>query len=97
MANTNDILTDESGDIAFSDEGDVNWGDGKYQHQRELLTANKGSHKHAPGTGVGLTNYINDETSEDLVKEIRKEFQSDGMIINGLELEAGKLKTDANY
>lgn len=96
MAATNDILTDESGDIKF-ESGDINWGEGTEQHQRELLSAFKGGHKHAPARGVGIVNYINDEDEENMVKMIRSEFKADGMTINSLELDEGKLKTNANY
>jgi hypothetical protein len=96
MADTHDILTTEDGDIQFKD-GDLVWGDGTYQHQRELLSAMKGSHKHAPSRGVGLVNYINDESPEGMVKMIRSEFQADAMKVNNIEFEESKLRTDAKY
>jgi len=96
MAATGDILTDETGDILFTN-GDVSWGDGTKQHQKEIVMAKKGSHKRAPGTGVNVINYLNGEVDEDLLKVVRSEFVSDGMTVNQIYLEANKLKFNAHY
>jgi hypothetical protein len=72
-------------------------GESTEAHQKDLLLAEKGWFKFSPEIGVGLTNILNDESSHDLVLEIRKEFNKDGMQIDFVRLRNGKLEIEAIY
>lgn len=72
-------------------------GESTTQHQQQLLLTYPGEWKQNPLTGVGLTDWLNDERSRDLVTEIRRQFKSDGMTVAEIGYEQGKLKIDAEY
>lgn len=72
-------------------------GDTTYQNQILLLHANKGEIKEFPTSGVGVQNYLEDDSSEALAREIRSEFTDDGMTVSSIEINMPQLNIEANY
>lgn len=92
----NDVLLGEDYDLQIAD-GDLVVGLSDNQHQACLLLAEKGSFKQFPTMGVGLTNFLKDDSPADLLREVRLEFSTDGMKVKSLGMENGKLLIDASY
>ena len=91
-----DIKFTADGDIDFTG-GDISYGESTKQHQRDLILAQKGHFKHAPEAGVGAINFLHDETPEQFLRAVRKEFARDGMKVNRLAFAGGELKMNAEY
>lgn len=95
MANTGDILMDETGDVACVN-GDFVTGDGTLQHQNDLLLAEKGEYKESPMVGVGIMTYLLDEDKTSAFREIRREFTNDGMKVDSIKVDQG-INIKASY
>ena len=91
-----DILLDEEFDLKVKG-GDFVIGESTQQHQQCLLLAEKGSYKQYPAVGVGIATFLKDEDPGDLLREIRIQFSKDGMNVDKLGFENGKLRIDASY
>lgn len=93
----NDFLVTENGALKI-ENGDLVVGDATLQHQKDLLIAQKGEFKEFPEIGVGIANTLGDENPQQLLSQIRRNFQYDGMTVNQIQLTAnGKLSIDAQY
>jgi len=79
-----DFIQDTDGDLNL-DNGDIIMGEATLQHQRDCILTRAGSMKHAPARGVGVEDYFNDESQEDLLRKIRQELIKDGMKIDKIE------------
>jgi hypothetical protein len=79
------------------ENGDFIIGDSTEQNQHLLLLANKGEYKQYPKAGVGINGYFLDEAEQDMLREIRSQFENDGMKVKKLVYADGKLKIDAPY
>lgn len=79
----NDIIL-TSMDVAILN-GDFVVGDATKQHQELLLSTAPGDWKQHPVVGVGLVNFIDDESPEGMLREIRQQFTKDGMRITNLK------------
>lgn len=94
-----DLLTSTStGDIQISG-GDLVLGLSNAQHQEHLLIAQRGSIKQFPEAGVGIINYINEGDIDVMLREIRYQFEKDGMAVESISFDpnTGKLTHDAKY
>lgn len=93
-----DILTDENGEV-LTDNGDFVTGNSDYQHQHFLLLFQKGELKEKPDVGTGLINFLNESDIDGMLREIRIQFEKDGMEVKalGFDEQLGKLNYDANY
>lgn len=92
-----DLLLDSSGDISFKN-GDLDIGFSDNQHQEHILLANKGEFREFPEIGVGITAMISDDDYTDMLIEIKKNLQYDGMKINNVKMDNdGKLDIDGYY
>jgi len=91
-----DIKLDEEGDVYVSGE-DIQYTESTTQHQRDLILAQKGHYKEAPGTGVGAINFIHDEDPENFLRTIRKEFTRDGMKVERVSFTGNELIVNAEY
>lgn len=67
------------------------------QNQSVLLLAEKGEIKESPLAGVGISNYLDDENTDDMMREIRSQFANDGMKVRKLEISSGKIQINAKY
>lgn len=93
-----DFLIDENGDWMTAD-GDFVTGESDAQHQLLLLTSMPGDWKENPKLGIDAEAYINTEDIAGLLSQIKKDFEADGMTVEGLPTidENGKIKVNAYY
>lgn len=95
-----DILLDENFDLLI-ENGDFVLGDATRQNQALLLYCEKGENREFPTRGVGLRSWILDERPGDLNAAIKREFEADGMKVNGVKakitLDGVDLQVDAEY
>lgn len=77
--------------------GSLAIGDTTSQNQHLLLLSNKGDIKEYPLSGVGVQNYLENHSSEDLAAEIRKEFTQDGMKVKSIKIDLPSIEIDAVY
>lgn len=68
-------------------------------HQQDILIQHKGWNKFTPQLGVGILDFIDEETTSEEVKSvITYEFERDGMTVNDIAITAdNKIQTNANY
>jgi len=90
-----DILLSDNGNFATAN-GDFTTGLSDEQHVAAMLGMNKGELKEHPTLGVGLNNYINDDTSlMQLRFAIRENMKVDGYSLKNMSInQAGKLLID---
>lgn len=77
--------------------GDFVTGNSTNEHQELLLWSGKGEWKENPTIGVGVAFYLKDENPNDLLGEIKKEFERDGMTVREVKIEGDNIKVDAAY
>jgi len=90
-----DILIADNGTIFAN--GDLNVGDCDAQNKHFLIDWAKGSLKEFPATGVGAESFLEDEDPAAFLREVRTQFVADGLKVNKIVLDGGKIKIDANY
>lgn len=77
--------------------GDIVTGVSDQQNMDLLIRCAKGSFKQYPDATVGAADYLEDEDEAGFVNEIRRRFTEDGITIEKIKTEEGKLKIDAGY
>ncbi len=92
-----DILLDEDGDLMLDENGEPVVGDVTIQNQRLLLATSKGDWKLYPLVGVGLNEFVDDESPRDLMREIRMQLKADGQVIKSIEIKGENINVDAKY
>lgn len=97
MAKTTDIKLADDLDLLIKDGGFKNM-DATAEHQKVLLLAEKGQFKQFPFVGVGIGSFLEDDNPGGMLKEIRKQFELDGMRVRKISITtAGKLELKATY
>lgn len=92
-----DILLSESLDIQIID-GDFFVGESTAQHQKTLILSDKCEFKEVPMRGVGALRYLEDQTPDNLAREIRQEFSVDGMNVSKIKIETDlTIQVEATY
>lgn len=92
-----DFLLDINGDLQISN-GDFLIAEATVQHQQHILITEKGEYKQHPEIGVGIAGAILDENPKQLLSQIRRNFEYDGMQVKTLEITAkGNITVDAPY
>lgn len=92
-----DILLDNDNDLNFS-RGDFDVGFSDLQQQKQIVVANKGEWKQHPEVGVGIVDMIADDRYTEMLIEVKKQLEYDGMQIDDVALkENGKLFIDGTY
>lgn len=92
-----DIKFDEAGDVDVS-INDIQYTESTLQHQRDLIIAQQGYYKESPVVGVGAINYLNDESPDNFLRTVRKEFTRDGMKVKKVTITVGgQLNINATY
>jgi hypothetical protein len=91
-----DILLDDGQELDIVN-GDFVTGESTLQQQDLLLLTNKGEWKENPTIAVGAIGYLKDEDEGGLMAEIKLQFEKDGMEIDQIIIEEGKLNIDAHY
>lgn len=91
------LLNPETGDLLIKD-GDLVVGESDDQNKRLLLVCEKGSFKEFPATCVGASTFLESEDPAAFLREVRNQFQADGMTVNRVAFgDDGHLKVDASY
>jgi hypothetical protein len=91
-----DLLLNDNGDLNIIN-GDLSIGESTLQHQRLLLTTTKGDWRENPLAGVGAVAYLKDESPGELLSEIKKEFEKDGMQVSKVNLVDVNIIVNAIY
>lgn len=92
-----DILLNDDFDLQLV-AGDFVVGESTAQHQKLLILSDKGEFKEIPMRGVGSRRYLEDDTPDNLAREIRTEFAADGMTVNKIQIAADlTIQVGANY
>lgn len=92
-----DILLDDTLDLQIVN-GDFVVGESTEQHQKILILADKAEFKEYPMRGVGVLRYLEEETPDNLAREIRQEFTIDTMTVNQIKIATDlTIQVDANY
>lgn len=85
------------GDIDLT-SGDIVMAEATLQHQRDILRTRIGELKDTPTIGVGIEDYLNDESPEDLLRKARKELVKDGQkVVEISSTPTGKIEISAYY
>lgn len=92
-----DILFKADGDLYFTPDGDIAYGESTDQHKRDLLLAKKGDYKTVPSVGVGSYRFLKDDSVEEWLTTIRKEFTKDGMKVKRVAYDNNNLQIVASY
>ena len=83
MADTLDILFDDTGDIAcLNSDFNVNISDD--QHVMDLMQASPGHYKNNPLTGIGIINALNGVVDGNLKRIARDNLSADGYKLKGI-------------
>jgi len=90
-----DIALTESLDLKIA-LGDFVAGESTPQHQKLLLLACPGNIMQYPEVGVGIQNFLNDDR-DDMMTEIRSQFEKDGMKVASLQTNGSQMEIDAPY
>ena len=53
--------------------------------------------KFTPMRGVGTKRFLEDHTPDNLAREIRQEFSTDGMTVKSVKIREGIINIDAAY
>ncbi len=92
----NDFLQNTDGDIDLS-SGDIVLGESILQHQRDIIMTRPGALKHAPARGVGVEDYFNDDSPEDLLRKTRQEMIKDGLNVKKISMSNGQIEVESSY
>lgn len=93
-----DILLDENFDPIINPvTGEFMVGESTRQHQKLLLICDKGDFVEDGLKGVGLFGFLDSETPGDMYREIRTQFNMDGMNTSLVEMVDKKLNIEAPY
>ena len=93
-----DILIDNNNDLRLSADGDFEIGYSDNQQQMAILTTEKGEWKEHTEVGVGIAQMLADDLYTEMLIEVKKQLEYDGMQINDVALqEGGKLLIDGTY
>lgn len=103
MIERNDILVDETGDLACVN-GDFDIGISNNQHIHDILYASPGHYKQFPLLGASVTDAINGSLSGELKNRISVNIEADGYRATEIEkdedawqLDPGNLIINVNY
>ncbi len=69
-----------------------------YQNQELIIMCEKGEIKEAPLKGVGTSSFIDDDSPDSFMREIRTQLTQEGMQVDRVEFDANSdLVIDAKY
>jgi hypothetical protein len=67
------------------------------QNQKNLILIEKTELKFTPMRGVGTKRFLEDHRPDNLAREIRQEFSTDGMTVKSVKIREGIINIDAAY
>ena len=92
----NDLLLTDF-DLAILN-GDLMIAEVTAQNQQLILLSSPGDWKQSPLVGVGIESFLEDDSPDALLKEIREQLVMDGQTIKQLKiLKSGSVGLDASY
>jgi hypothetical protein len=92
-----DVLLDDFLDLEIKN-GDFVVNESAGQHFISILSTNKGEWRFAPWLGVNLSNYINQDQNENLIKiEIKKQCEADGADVKSINIVGDKIHIVGDY
>jgi hypothetical protein len=91
-----DILQTVTGDLDMTG-GDIHYGECTLMHQADILIARPGEYRLNINGTVGIEDYLDDETPDDLQNKIKIKIAADGMKVNSVVGADGKYKLNASY
>lgn len=89
------LLADDS-DLLIKEKSIV-IGNTVAQNQKNLILLEKTELKFTPMRGVGTKRFLEDHTPDNLAREIRQEFSTDGMTVKSVKIREGIINIDAAY
>lgn len=92
----NDLMLNENVDLLIV-SGDLIVADSTLQHQNLLLSTSKGEWRENPLSGVGAAAFLKDNLYGELLAEIKKEFEKDGMKVTNVALDDENIIVNAAY
>lgn len=93
MAAVQDILFDDTGDLAWID-GDLVWDDSDEQHIQDILTACPGNYSLYPLVGCNIRSQINGTMGTNFVHRVQSQLISDGYTVKSVTVEDNQLNID---
>lgn len=90
------ILLDDDSDLLIRNKSMI-VGDAVAQNQKNLILIEKTELKFTPMRGVGIRRFLEDNTPDNLAREIRQEFTIDGMKVKSVKMTDGIINVDASY
>jgi hypothetical protein len=95
MANSQDILLDDDGDIII-ENGDFKIGDSDYQHIKDNIDAQKGWFRESSHLGCAVWNKLNGVIDSSYMQTIRVNLEADGYKVQKVSVsETGELLINA--
>lgn len=92
-----DIYLDSNNDLSLKN-GDFVIEASTLQHQNHIVLAQKGEYKQYPEIGVGILTELLNENPRELLNQIRRNFEYDGMQVTSLKITTnGNIAVDAVY
>ena len=92
-----DVTLDESGDLLIAN-GDFDISESDNRQQADIIRAFKGEYKEFPEVGVGISEMLNEDSYDEMLIEIKKQLEYDGMQISNVRFQGdGKLIVDGKY
>ncbi len=89
------LLADDS-DLLIKEKSIV-IGNAVAQNQKNLILLEKTELKFTPMRGVGTKRFLEGHTPDNLAREIRQEFSTDGMTVKSVKIREGIINIDAAY
>ena len=89
------LLADDS-DLLIKEKSIV-IGNAVALNQKNLILLEKTELKFTPMRGVGTKRFLEDHTPDNLAREIRQEFSTDGMTVKSVKIREGIINIDAAY
>lgn len=90
-----DIKETAEGEVELID-GDISFGESTGQHIHDIIYARPGDYRLTP-IGVGAEDYLEDEDPEALQQRISEQLAADGLTVNRVLVNDGKISVDAEY
>lgn len=90
------LLLSDDNDLIVKN-GDLQIGDITNQNQDLIIMSAKGEFKEEPLKGVGVEDFLDDESPESLLRNIRTELSKEGMKVQQLSINNGIINIQATY
>jgi hypothetical protein len=83
-------------DLVFQ-EGDFLVGETTHQHKRHLLISSPGEMRQSVPVGIGIERHVFAEDTEQMLSDVREQFELDGMTVYEVAISDGALMERSVY